>query len=351
VLVTSETPDPGAGPGEVVVDVSVADVLFVDAQIRRGWGGEYFTVMPPYVPGNGVAGQVISVAEAADPGWIGRRVVSHTGERGGYGGYAEQAVVPAEGLIPVPDGLGLCEAAALLHDGPTALGLAEGARIRPEEWVLVLAAGGGLGILLVQLAHAAGALVIGAARGKRKLDLARELGADAVVDYSEPAWPGRVREATGGTGPDVVFDGVGGQIGRAAFESTAGGGRFSAHGAPSGAFAEIDPQEAERHGVTVRGIEQVQFCARRREAAGRAGAVRGGGGPNQAGHRADLPVGAGRRRARRDRGPRRHREDPAAHLMAPHEHARRSPTTARGRSAQPFVEVGGGCQCRRTRKA
>ena len=256
VLVTSEAPDPVAGPGQVVVDVSVAPVLFVDTQIRRGWGGEWFTVKPPYVPGVGVAGQVLSVGEGVDPGWAGRQVVTDTGERGGY---AERAVAPAEGLIPVPDGLGLPEAAALLHDGRTALGLAEMARIRPGEWVLVTATGGGLGSLLVQLAHAAGARVIGAARGKPKLDLARELGAEAAVDYSEPGWPEQVREATGGPGPDVVFDGVGGQIGLAAFEITARGGRVSAHGAPSGGFAEIDPREAERRGVTVRGIQHVQF--------------------------------------------------------------------------------------------
>ena len=90
--------------------------------------------------------------------------------------------------MPVPEGLGLREAAALLHDGPTALGLFENARVEPEEWVLVLGAGGGLGILLVQLARAADARVVGAARGTRKLDLARELGADAAIDYSEPGW-------------------------------------------------------------------------------------------------------------------------------------------------------------------
>ncbi len=257
VLVTSEAPDPVAGPGQVVIDVSVAPVLMLETQIRRGWGGEYFTVKPPYVPGGGVAGEVVSVGEGVDPAWVGRRVVTDTGEGGGY---AEQAVALAEGLIPVPDGLGLPEAAALLHDGRTALGLAEEAQVQPGEWVLVVAAGGGMGILLVQLAHAAGAWVIGAARGKEKLDLAQKLGADAVVDYSEPGWPEQVCEATGGAGPDVVFDGVGGQIGKAAFEVTAHGGRFSAHGAPSGGFAEIDPQEAQRRGVTVRGIEQVQFA-------------------------------------------------------------------------------------------
>src|SRR5882724_7314317 len=224
VLVPGEAPDPVAGAGQVVVDVTAADVLFVETQIRRGWGGEYFAVEPPYVPGDGVAGQVISVGEGMDPGWIGRRVVSRTGERGGY---AEQALVAADGLIPVPDGLGLPEAAALLHDGNTALILAEKAEIQPGEWVLVLPAAGGLGILLVQLAHAAGARVIGAARGKRKLDLARELGADVVVDYSEPGWVEGVRQASGGRGADLVFDGVGGEIGGAAFEVTAPGGRFS----------------------------------------------------------------------------------------------------------------------------
>jgi NADPH2:quinone reductase len=102
------------------------------------------------------------------------------------------------------------------------------------NWVLVEAAAGGVGGLLVQLARAAGARVVGAARGPQKLDLAKELGAEAVVDYAEPGWPERVREATGGSGPDVVLDGVGGQIGREAFGVTARGGRFSLHGAGSG---------------------------------------------------------------------------------------------------------------------
>src|SRR6266542_514117 len=222
VLVPTEAADPVAAPGQVVVDVSAADVLFVETRIRRGGGGRYFDVTPPYVPGGGVAGRVRSVGEGVDPGWVGRPVVTSTAERGGY---AEQVAVPSEGLMPVT------------------------------------AAGGGLGILLVQLARVAGARAIGAARGKRKLDLILELGADAAVDYSQPDWTERVREATGGAGPDVVFDGAGGQIGLAAFEATARGGRFSAHGAASGGFAAIDPQEAERRGVTVRGIEQVRGAA------------------------------------------------------------------------------------------
>jgi NADPH:quinone reductase len=258
VLETVEVPDVVAGAGQVVVEVSIADVLFLDTQIRGGWG-EFFGLTPPYVPGNGVAGRVTSAGEGVDPGWVGRHVITHTGELGGHGGYAEQAVAAAQTLIPVPDGLDLSAAVALLHDGPTALALIEAARIQPGEWVLVTAAGGGLGILLVQLAHAAGARVVAAARGSRKLNLARELGTDAVVDYSEPGWAEQVRRATGGGGPDTVFDGAGGQIGLDAFGITAPGGQFSAHGAPAGGFAQIDLQEAARREVTVRGIEQAQF--------------------------------------------------------------------------------------------
>jgi NADPH2:quinone reductase len=257
VLVPGELPEPTAGPGQVVVGVRFAPVLFLDTQIRAGWGRDWFPVTPPYTPGAGVAGEITSAGQGVDPDWVGRRVVADTGEGGGY---LERAAVDADRVVAIPEALGTAEAAALLHDGRTAMGLVEMADVRPGEWVLVLGAGGGLGILLVQLAHGAGARVIGAARGKRKLDLARGLGASAVADYSQSDWPGQVLAATGRAGPDVVFDGVGGEIGQAAFGMTARGGRFSAHGAPSGGFAPIDCQEAERRSITVRGIEQVQFA-------------------------------------------------------------------------------------------
>jgi NADPH:quinone reductase len=253
VLVVTEAPDPVAGPGQVVVDVSVAGVLTVDAQIRRGQGSARFPVQPPYVPGYGVAGPVASVGDGVDPGWLGRRVVTETDG----GGYAERALASVENLVPVPEELGLPEAAALLHDGTTALALFEAARVQPQEWVLVQPAGGGLGSLLVQLAHLAGARVLGAARGARKLELVRELGADAATDYSDDGWPDVVREATGGSGPTVVFDGVGGRVGMAAFNLTAPGGRFSAYGAAGGPPTMIDAEEAARRGVTVAGIQQL----------------------------------------------------------------------------------------------
>ncbi|GAA3752647.1 NADPH2:quinone reductase [Spinactinospora alkalitolerans] len=259
VLVPGRMPDPVAGPGQAVVGVFAADVMFLDTQIRSGWGGEYFAVSPPYVPGNGVAGRVVSAGEGVDADWIGTDVITETGRRDpGTGlsvaptdGYAEQVAVPASGLIRLPDGLGPREAVALLHDGPTALMLAEAARIKPDDRVLVAAAAGGAGGLLVQLARAAGARVIGAARGRRKLDLARELGAEAVVDYSEPGWTDRVRQFTDGHGAEVALDGAGGRLGRSAFDVTARGGRFIAYGASGGEFAGIGPQESQSREVDV----------------------------------------------------------------------------------------------------
>lgn len=254
VMVPGEAPDPVAGEGQVVVDVAVAGMSFVETQIRRGVDRWHAKPSLPYVPGSLVAGRVSWVGARVDPAWLGRRVIADTGTTGGF---AERAVAGVEDLFPVPDGVGLPEAIALHSDGSTALGLAEKAGIGAGDRVLVEAAAGGVGSLLVQLARAAGAQVVGAARGARKLDLVRELGADAAVDYSEPDWTGRVLEATGGAGPDVVFDGVGGRIGRAAFEVTARGGRFSVHGASSGEVTLIAPAEARDRGVDVIGIEQL----------------------------------------------------------------------------------------------
>jgi NADPH:quinone reductase len=178
-------------------------------------------------------------------------------------------VARAEGLAEVPDGLSLRVASALAQTGPAALSLLDAAEVKQGEWVLVMPAAGGLGSLLVQLVRTAGARVIAAARGEPKLQLARDLGAEVVVDYSEDSWTRRVRAVAGGAGPTVVFDGVGGRTGLAAFEA-ADGGRFFAYGVPAGGFAEIDPAEANRRGIKVTGIEQVQFTpAQVRRLAGR----------------------------------------------------------------------------------
>jgi len=239
-----------------VVAASASDVMFVDTMIRSGRGIGFFPIRPPYVPGSGVAGKVISVGDGVDDDWLGRPVIAHTGPAGG--GYAERAAVSLEDTVAVPDGLDPLLAAAIVHDGPTALRVARLVDVRPGEQVLVLGAAGGMGILLVQLLRARGARVIGAARGKAKLEAVGGAGADVVIDYGQPGWTSSVLDATGGAGPAVVLDGVGGQLGHDAYEVMADGGRFSAHGAPSGAFSAIDPADAGRRKVTVTGLGDLQ---------------------------------------------------------------------------------------------
>ncbi|MFI6686289.1 zinc-binding dehydrogenase [Streptomyces sp. NPDC050485] len=264
VLVPVELADPVAGAGEVVVGVDHIDTLFVQTQIRAGAFGEYFDVKPPYVPGGGVSGTVVATGPGVDGDVLaGRRVVAPVDP----GSYASLAVVPVAHLSPVPGGVGLREAAALVHDGVTALALLDNTALKPGETVLITGASGGMGTLLVQLAHALGARVVGVARGPEKTALVRELGADHVIDAADPDWPRHARAELGEAGAELVLDGVGGQIGLAAFPLTADGGRFSAHGAPTGTgFAPVDPDEARRRGITLLGIGDVQLTPERRTA-------------------------------------------------------------------------------------
>ncbi|WP_308163030.1 zinc-binding dehydrogenase [Nocardia alni] len=256
VLVPGEAPDPVAGPGEVVVEVAAADVMFLDTRLRSGWGQDFFPVQTPYVPGGSVTGVVSSAGSGVDPAWVGKRVATHTaasGIGGGLpiGGYADKALARDDALVELPAGLDFVRAAALVADGRTAVAIAEYTALQPGEWVLITAAAGGLGTLLIQLAHSAGARVIAAARGASKLALARRLGAEEVVDYDESGWTERVLQATGGEGVAVVFDGAGGPLGRDALGAIASGGRFIGYGNAAGGFADIDPGAAAAQDITV----------------------------------------------------------------------------------------------------
>ena len=165
--------------------------------------------------------------------------------------YAEQVAVDARGVLRVPDDLGMAEAVALLADGRTAALLVEAAGIVDGEVVLVEAAGGGVGTLLVQLAGRRGARVVGAAGGGASWRWrGRARRGRRTVDYRDPEWPERVRTELGG-GVDVVFDGVGGTIGCAASISCATGGRFVPFGMASGEFARPRDEDAARRHVKV----------------------------------------------------------------------------------------------------
>jgi NADPH:quinone reductase len=242
VLEPAEVADVRAGPDDVVIDVEFANVTFVETQVRAG-RPPHPSMLPglPAILGNGVGG---TVGEGSP--WSGRRVVVSLN---GTGGYAERAVSAVARLIGVPDGLATRDAVALLADGRTALALAGRADLRAGETVLVEAAGGGVGTLLVQIARRAGARVVALAGQPRKLALARDLGADLTVDYRRDGWDRQVRDAVGEV--DVVFDGVGGHIGLAAFGLLAAGGRFCPFGMASGRFAPVTPELAQDRQVTV----------------------------------------------------------------------------------------------------
>jgi NADPH:quinone reductase len=257
VLEAGEAPDPEPGPGELAVDVAVAEVLFLDTQLRAGWGREYFELPLPFVLGEGVAGVVASVGDGVDRGWVGRAVIAGMSRAGQYqgGGYAERAVVAADAAIEVPKGVDLKQAIAALHDGLMGVSRLDKAELASGDLVLVTAAGGSVGTWLVPLATRGGATVIAAARGERKLALARELGAALAVDYSEAGWTESVRAEIGDRDVDVVFDGAGGRIGAEAFELTGRGSRFFSYGSASGAFAGIEAAAARR-GVRVVGIDE-----------------------------------------------------------------------------------------------
>ncbi|MFC9895323.1 zinc-binding dehydrogenase [Nocardia sp. NPDC127579] len=259
VLEVRETAIPVPGPGEVLIEVAAADVMFLDTKLRSGWGTDYFAVRPPYVPGGAIAGVVGAIGPDVAASWLGKRVCAQTaasGIGGGLpiGGYAEQALAKIDTLTEIPDALSLTQAVALTHDGKTSLAVMDRVAVRPGEWVLITAAGGGLGTLLTQFARAAGAHVVAAARGQAKLELAARLGADAVVDYSEPGWVERARAATGGAGVGVVLDGAGGELGSAAAEALADGGRFLGYGSAAGDFPELDREALARRSIEVIGL-------------------------------------------------------------------------------------------------
>ena len=247
VLQPAEVAEVTAAPGEVIIDVEACGVTFVETQVRAGRPPRR-EMLPalPAILGNGIGGTVAATGSGVDAALLGRRVVTSLN---GTGGYAQRAAAPARQLAGVPGGVALREAVALLADGRTALSLIRRAQVRAGDTVLVEAAAGGVGTLLVQLARNAGARVVALAGQQRKLSLASQLGADVAVDYSAADWPEQVREAAGSV--DVVFDGVGGEVGLAAFGLLGTGGRFCSFGMASGSFAPVTPDLAREHKVTV----------------------------------------------------------------------------------------------------
>lgn len=240
VLHYTEVPDPQAGPGQVRIWVRAAGVHLVDTTIRAGTGsGPFAPPELPMVPGREVAGVVDQVGDGVPGHWLGQRVVAHLGPASG--GYAELAVrdVAAVHKLPEVEGPSDAEAVAMIGTGRTTMGILHAAGIGKDDVVLVTAAAGGIGGLLVQAGRNAGATVVALAGGPDKVAVARELGADIAVDYRPAGWPDQVREALAGREVSLVLDGVAGEAGAAALRLLGTGGRLVMFGWSSGAGAPI----------------------------------------------------------------------------------------------------------------
>lgn len=246
-----QAPDPLPRAGEVRIAVRAAGVHLLDTSLRAGLSGPPLPAPRlPHVPGREVAGVVESVGADVDEAWVGRRVVVHLGREPEHGGYAELTVAPAAALHELPDGLSDAAAVAMIGTGRTTLAILEVARLTSADVVLVTAAAGGIGSLLVQAAGNADALVAGAAGGDRKVAHVRELGAEIAVDYNRPTWQAELRDALGGYELTVAFDSVGGTLGRQALDLLAPGGHFVTYGGAAGP-TEFTSDDVYNGGLTV----------------------------------------------------------------------------------------------------
>jgi NADPH2:quinone reductase len=230
VLEIVEKPTPIPDRGQVLVRVRAVGVNFSDTLMRQN----RYAVTPdlPAIPGTEVAGTVERLGDGVGGLTLGARVAVPLFATGAsVGGYTDHVVVEAGLIVPLPDALTFEAAVALMIQGLTALYLPR--QVSPKgKTVLVNAAAGGVGSLLVQLAKRAGAkTVIAAASTAKKLDFARSLGADAGVDYTKPDWVDAVRAASGGAGPDIIYESAGGDITKGCLAALAPGGEIVIYGA------------------------------------------------------------------------------------------------------------------------
>ena len=234
VLKLVDVPDPEPGPGQLLVRVAAAACNFPDILLCQG---RYQEKPPlPFTPGMEIAGEVVAVGQDAD-GKVGDRIIARTGAHGG--GFAELATVDSEQAWAWPDGMTAAQAAGMFVTYQTGYcALHHRARIQPGETLLVHAAAGGVGSAAVQLGKAAGATVIASAGGPEKCAVAREQGADHVIDYHGEDLVGRVKEITGGRGADVIYDPIGGDVFDASRKVVAFEGRILVIGFVAGRFAQ-----------------------------------------------------------------------------------------------------------------
>lgn len=249
-LELQEVSDLQARPGQVVVGVRAAGVNFVDGLFVAG----QYQIKPPlpFTPGSEIAGEVEAVADDVSSLRVGDRVLAMTG----LGGFAEQVAVPALNAVPIPPELDFGQAATFLQSYCTALfSLRDRGGLVPGETVLVLGAGGGVGLAAIDVAKALGAEVIAAASTDQKLVAATSAGADHVIDYGVETLKERARELTRGEGVDIVVDPVGGVHAELALRALRLFGRYIVIGFASGVIPRLPLNQVLLRNRSVVGVD------------------------------------------------------------------------------------------------
>jgi len=247
-LVIDDIPSPEPGKGQVKVRVKAAGLNFPDTLIIEG----KYQIKPelPFSPGGEMAGEVIAVGEGVQRFKPGQRVMGLTG----YGAFAEEILVPESNLIPVPDGMNDHTAAAFsMVYGTSYHALKQRANIQPGETLLVLGASGGVGLAAVELGKAMGATVIAAASSAEKLEVAKEAGADDLINYAEEDLKDALKQRYP-KGVDVIYDPVGDKFTEAAIRNMAWNGRLLIVGFAAGDIPKIPANLALLKGCSIIGV-------------------------------------------------------------------------------------------------
>lgn len=256
-----ELPTPAPKAGEVLVEIKAASLNFPDLLIVQN----KYQMKPalPFVPGSEYAGVVAAVGEGVTQLQVGQHVACLAGT----GGFGTHTIAEAARCMPLPAGFPFVDAAAFIMIYATSHhALIDRAQLKAGETVLVLGAAGGVGTSAIQIAKAAGARVIAAASTEEKCELCRSIGADATINYGEHGLPNAFRDAikaaTGGKGPDVIYDPVGGDFAEPAFRSIAWRGRYLVVGFASGPIPSLPLNLTLLKGASLVGVFWGDFARR-----------------------------------------------------------------------------------------
>ena len=259
-LVIENVPAPALGAGEVRIRVRAAGVNYPDNLMIAG----KYQVQPPlpFSPGFELAGEILEVSDGVTHLKPGQRVAATSMG----GAMAEEICVPATNVLPIPDMMDFSSAAGfIITYGTSYHALEQRARLKPGEKLLVLGAGGGVGLTAVEIGHLMGAEVLAAASSAEKLQLAADRGATHLINYTETSLREQVRELTADQGVDVIYDPVGGELFNDCLRSAGWGGRILVIGFASGTIPNIPANIPLLKGLSIVGVFWGTFARREPE--------------------------------------------------------------------------------------